>query len=164
MAVAIYFKFYRLQHPCTRRTPKHDLKSKKLFQGSLPTEFIFSYRAAWFSEQQENHSTNYCTAYGGKNEGKWFPSWSTKYKEKLQLQLNTKIKEHGPSKSATVQTNTSSVEQQAMELSSERKKQLTEQLITQTETELKQHQQHKNEGYVEQNHTEVEDQWNMDEY
>ena len=28
MAVAIYFKFYRLQHPCTRRTPKHDLKSK----------------------------------------------------------------------------------------------------------------------------------------
>jgi hypothetical protein len=57
MAVAIYFKFYRLQHPCTRRTPKHDLKSKKLFQGSPPTEFIFSYRAAWFSHSAPHTTT-----------------------------------------------------------------------------------------------------------
>jgi hypothetical protein len=108
-------------------------------------------------EQQENHSTSYCTAYGGKNEGKWFPSWSTKYKEKLQLQLNKKIKKHGPSSSAPVQTNTSSVEQQAGVLSRDRRQKLVEQLITQHETEEKQLHQQRNEGDVEQNQTEVKD-------
>jgi hypothetical protein len=107
-------------------------------------------------EQQENHSTSYCTAYGGKNEGKWFATWSTKYKEKLQLQLNSKIKKLGPSSATPVQTNTSSIMQEAGELSRDRRSELIKQLITQHETEDKQqHQQRTNEGDVEQNSTEI---------
>ena len=107
-------------------------------------------------EQQENHSTSYCTAYGGKNEGKWFATWSTKYKEKLQLQLNSKIKKLGPSSATPVQTNTSSIMQGAGELSRDRRSELIKQLITQHETEDKQQQQQRtNEGDVEQNSTQI---------
>ena len=113
-------------------------------------------------EQKENHSTSYCTAYGGKNEGKWFANWSPRYKEKLQLQLNSKIKKLGPSSTTPVQTNTSSVMQEAGELSRLIDVNQLKQLIAQSEAEDKQ-QQLENKDDVEQNSTEIY-QFDVDNY